>query len=202
MTDYEVVFETERLRLEPLRASHAAEMFEMLSDNRLYRFIPRDPPPTLDDLVARFRRLETRASSTGDEAWLNWAVRSKADHQCLGRVEATIRGDGSAYLAYEIAAAAWGRGFATEACRRIVEILFDEYGSTKIVAEVDSRNMASIQLLERLGFQRGALRKNADSFKGSASDEYTYTLTRPAGGTDVPGSGASYGAEVPGSGAA
>lgn len=173
----EVVYETERLRLEPLHASHAPEMFEMLSDPRLYQFIPREPP-TLDSLVARYQRLETRASPAGDELWLNWVVREKSGNTCVGRVEATIRQDASAYLAYEIAVASWRSGFATEACRRIIEVLFDTYGLRQIVAEVDTRNAASIRLLERLGFQRGALREHADFFKGSASDEFTYVLPR------------------------
>lgn len=179
MTDREVVLETARLRLEPLRASHAAEMFELLSDTRLYTFIPRDSPPTLADLEARFRRLETRASPGGDEIWLNWVLRSKAEKTGLGRVEVTLRQDASVYLAYEIGAAFWRKGFATEACRRVVELLFEAYGSMRIVAEVDTRNTASIRLLERLGFERGVLRKNADVFKGATSDELTYTLSRP-----------------------
>ena len=179
MKDYEVVFQTERLRLKPLRASHAPEIFAFLSDPRLYQFIPRDPPQTLASLVERFQRLETRRSSNGDEIWLNWVARSKLDNNCLGRVEVTIRQDASAYLAYEIEMASWGRGFATEACRRGIEALFGEFGVTLIVAEVDTRNVASIRVLERLGFQRGGLRKNADFFKGSTSDEFTYVLTRP-----------------------
>jgi len=184
-----VVFETERLRLEPLRATHAPEMFAFLSDSRLYEFIPRDPPSDLASLVERFQRLETRRSPKGDEIWLNWVVRSKANNQCLGRVEVTLRQDASAYLAYEIEVASWGHGFATEACGRVIEALFGEFGVTRIVAEVDTRNIASIRLLERLGFQRGALRKNADFFKGSSSDEFTYALTRPASRRQVPGAG-------------
>jgi ribosomal-protein-alanine N-acetyltransferase len=176
----EVVYETERLRLEPLRASHAPEMFGMLSDPRLYRFVPRDPPPSLESLTARFRTLETRASPAGDEIWLNWVAREKAGNACLGRVEATVRRDRSAYLAYEIAAERWGAGFATEACRRIVTALFDDHGVDRITAEVDTRNAASIRLLERLGFRRGALKQNADHFKGANSDELTFDLTRPA----------------------
>lgn len=181
----EAGYETERLRLEPLRAVHAAEMFEMLSDPRLYCFIPREPPPTLESLVARFQRLETRASPTGDEAWLNWVVRAKADHRCVGRVEVTLRRDASAYLAYEIAATCWGMGFGAEACVRIIAALFDDASVQRIAAEVDTRNTPSIRLLERLGFQRGALRKHADFFKGAASDELTYELSRPAGGQSV-----------------
>src|SRR4029450_9642198 len=98
-----------------------------------------------------------------------WIVRSRTDHQCLGRMEVTIRPDQSAYFAYEIGAAVQRQGFGTEACRRVIQALFDDYHVAKIVAEVDTRNVASIALLERLGFQRGSLRQNADHFKGTPS---------------------------------
>jgi RimJ/RimL family protein N-acetyltransferase len=175
--DREAVLETERLRLEPLSRAHAAELFPVLADPRLYRFIPRDPPPSLASLEDRFQRLETRASPRGDEDWLNWVVRAKQDEQCIGRVEVTLRhADRSAYLAYELGTASWGQGLATEACRRVLATLWSDYGVSMVVAEVDTRNAASIRLLERLGFARGALRTNADFFKGESSDELTFTL--------------------------
>jgi len=174
----EQVLETDRLRLEPLRESHAAELFDLLSDPRLYEFIPQDPPATLDALAARYRFLEARHSPNGDEAWLNWAVRSKEDGKCVGTVQATIASDRRAQLAYEIGILFWRRGFATEACGRVIDALFEE-GITEVRAKLDTRNVASIRLLERLGFTRGALRRNADRFKGADSDEWTYTLQRP-----------------------
>jgi len=171
------VLETQRLHLEPLRPVHASEMFELLSDPRLYQFLPTEPPPTLDALVTRYERLQS-GPSTGDELWLNWIVRLRTDRQCLGRVEVTLRPDRTAYFAYEIGAAFQRQGFATEASLRVIQALFADYGVAKIVAEVDTRNRASIALLERLGFQRGPLRPRADFFKGTPSDEYTYTLIR------------------------
>ena len=170
------MLETERLWLEPLRVAHAAEMFELLSDERIYRFVPHDPPSSLPHVEARFQRLEARTSPIGDEVWLNWIARVKSDGKCVGRVEATLRPDRSAYFAYEISPALWGRGYATEACGRVIAALFQEHRIVRIVAEVDTRNEASIRLLERLGFERGALRRDADFFKGVASDEFTYTL--------------------------
>jgi len=177
----ETAFETERLHLEPLRRSHAAELFEVLSDERLYHNIPHDPPATLAALNARYERLETRRSAKGDERWLNWVVRSKSDGRCMGRIEVTIRQDAGAHLAYEIGPAYWRQGIATEACRRLIRALFEEGGVTEVMAEVDTRNLPSIRLLERLGFTREGLRPNADFFKGRASDEWTYRLPRPAG---------------------
>jgi len=175
----ERVFETDRLRLEPLREPHAAGMFDLLSDVRMYEFIPQDPPATLDALASRYKFLESRRSPDGAEEWLNWIIRSRANGVCLGTVQVTIASDRRAQLAYEIGVPHWRRGFATEACARVIAALFEE-GIPEVWAELDTRNVASIRLLERLGFSRGALRQKADHFKGADSDEWTYTLGRPA----------------------
>jgi ribosomal-protein-alanine N-acetyltransferase len=174
----EQVLETDRLRLEPLRESHAAELFDLLSDDRLNEFIPQDPPAALAALAARYRFLESRHSPNGEGAWLNWAVRSKEGGTCVGTVQVTIASDRRAQLAYEIGVPFWRQGFATESCGRVIRALFLE-GILEVRAELDTRNVASIRLLERLGFTRGALRRNVDRFKGADSDEWTYMLRRP-----------------------
>ncbi|HSN98272.1 MAG TPA: GNAT family protein [Candidatus Nanopelagicales bacterium] len=183
MSTGETTYETERLRLEPLRVGHAAEMFELLSDDRLYRFVPRDPPASRTALAARFERLEVRRSMGGEEAWLNWVLRSRANGRCMGRVEVTVRRDGTALFAYELGVEFWGQGFAAEACRRVLEALFEELGVARVIAEVDTRNAASIRLLGRLGFRRTELRTEADFFKGASSDEFMYELVQGAGNT-------------------
>ena len=180
MTLGERVFETTRLRLEPLREAHAAELFELLSDARLYEFIPQEPPATRDALASRYKFLESRRSPDGTEAWLNWVARSKSGGGGLGTVQVTIFADRRAQLAYEIGVPYWRQGYATEACDRVIGALFEE-GVVEVRAELDTRNVASIRLLERLGFVRGALRRRADHFKGSDSDEWTYTLARHRG---------------------
>jgi ribosomal-protein-alanine N-acetyltransferase len=103
---------------------------------------------------------------------INWVLRSKCEGAYLGSVQVTLRVDGRAQLAYQLGVPYWGRGFATEACRCVIQALFDA-GVREVWAELDTRNLASMSLLERLGFQRGALRRNADFFKGSPSHEWT-----------------------------
>jgi len=114
-----------------------------------------------------------RLSPAGDEAWLNWAVRLKAAPVYTGRVEAWVV---TAQLAYEFSPHFWGQGYATEACRRVLRLLFEGYGVSGVMAEVDTRNVASIRLLERLGFKRVAHGAGADFFKRMVSDEYRYRL--------------------------
>jgi ribosomal-protein-alanine N-acetyltransferase len=172
----ESIFETHRLALEPLRRSHAFELFAVLADPRLYRYVPGEPPADVASLAERFERLESRTSPSGDDRWLNWIVRVRDSGTCVGRIQVTIRPDRSAYLAYEIGAAFWRQGFATEACARVLRALFDDFGVSEIVAEVDTRNSASAGLLERLGFACTARREAVDFFKDAWSDEWTYVL--------------------------
>jgi [ribosomal protein S5]-alanine N-acetyltransferase len=173
---FETRLETERLLLEPLCECHAKYLFPLLADPQIYAFIPQDPPKSLAELQTRYKRLETRHSPTGDELWLNWAIYLKTKKQYAGRVEATLGADKTGYLAYELSPKFWGLGYATEACQQVIKILFIEYPITEIIAEVDTRNVASYKLLERLSFERVRLKERADFFKGAYSDEYVYRL--------------------------
>jgi ribosomal-protein-alanine N-acetyltransferase len=173
--------ETDRLILEPLCSEHARHLFTVLSDPRIYTFIPKDPPASVLTLETRYRQLESRRSPSGEESWLNWAVCLKERSIYIGTVQATILNNQSALLAYELSSNFWGHGYAIEACSRVIESLFVDYDVTEIMAEVDTRNEASCKLLEGLSFKRIKVRAGADFFKGASSDEYTYKLTRRVG---------------------
>lgn len=172
----EAVLETERLYLEPLQRHHANLLFLALQDERIYHYIPQDPPQSLNVLAQRYHKLQTRLSNAGDEAWLNWAVRLKTMGQYVGQVEATVLAGYTGYLAYKFFPNFWGQGYAAEACRRVLQLLVIDYGVSLVIAEVDVRNTASIRLLERLGFRQVGYRADVDFFKDSSSDEYTYHL--------------------------
>jgi [ribosomal protein S5]-alanine N-acetyltransferase len=170
--------ETSRLHLEPIKREHADELYALISDERLYRFIPQDPPASPDALRERYEFLEPGVSPGGDELWPKWILRSKSAGHCLGRVEATVQADGVALLAYEIIPTEWQKGLATEACKCVISALLDLYCVHTIKAEVDTRNHPSIRLLERLDFKRADVRYGVDFFKGASSEEFLFVLVR------------------------
>jgi RimJ/RimL family protein N-acetyltransferase len=154
LIDGETVLETERLFLEPLRREHARELFHLYQDPRIYRYMEHRPPSSIEALEERCARLESRRDPEGQDLWLNWVMRLRESRQCIGRVEVTLREDLGAWLAYEMSPLFWGAGYATEACRRVLALLLDDYAVREILATVDQRNERSIRLLERLGFER------------------------------------------------
>jgi RimJ/RimL family protein N-acetyltransferase len=170
--------QTERLVLEPLAARHAAALFDALSDPSLYPFVPDDPPATLAALEARFRRLEARRSPDGRQEWLNWAARDARSDAYVGWFQATVDG-GVALLAYFVFAPFQRRGFAREGASAVIERLAAS-GVHSFAADIDTRNAASIALVRSLGFTLSRTTPNADSFKGSISDEHRFVLDRTA----------------------
>ena len=176
LVEPEARLETPRLLLEPILPVHAPVLYERLRDERLYRFIPQDPPDTLEALEDRYQFLSGRRSPDGREAWLNWAVRERDSGQYAGTLEATVYDKGTAIIAYMVFVPCQRRGIAAEACGRLLEHLFEGYRAGMVAAEIDTRNAASIALVESLGFERVGFQKDADHFKGSTSDEYRYEI--------------------------
>lgn len=168
--DPDEVLLTERLRLEPVRAELAPLLFDLWQDPDVYRFVPEEPPESVGWLTERYRKLETRQSAHGDEAWLQWAVRLAAEPEYVGRVEATVR-PGRAVLAWLLGSAWWRRGLGTEAVSRVLSHLAGPWGVTEAYVEIDERNAASLGLAARLGFVEVARVEDADFFKGTTSHE-------------------------------
>ena len=84
----------------------------------------------------------------------------------------------SASLGYCLAEAAWGRGYATEAARALLQWAFDTLDLNRVQAETDTRNAASARVLEKLGFVReGTLREDC-VVNGEVSDSWVYGLLR------------------------
>jgi len=52
---------------------------------------------------------------------------------------------------YSLAPGAWGRGYATEAARAVVEYGLGPLGLPEVLAEVDEGNTASVAVVKRLG---------------------------------------------------
>lgn len=146
---------TPELVLEPLVAAHAEAMFEMLGDPALYRYLDEPAPPSVDQLRRLYTRLEARLSPDGSQVWLNWVVR-RPGLPPLGYVQATVMLNYTAWVGYVFSAQHWGRGYATQAGRAMLEHLASGYGVQRFLASVEAANLRSIRLLQRLGFHEAA----------------------------------------------
>ena len=67
--------------------------------------------------------------------------------------------EGDVEVGYFLKRSAWGNGYATEACRRIVRFAFEDSPLDEVVATFDPGNTASQRVLEKSGFVHHGTRR-------------------------------------------
>ena len=159
------------LVFEPLGAEHAAVLFPVLGDARVWEHIPASDGTTEAQMRSVYAR---RAAGSGrpGERWVNHAVRLVSGPY-LGRIEATVHMHGWAEVAYVFGLAHRGHGYARAAVRWLLGRLdVDEVWATTTPANVRSR-----RLLAALGFREAPQARPLASW---APGDLTYRWDRAA----------------------
>jgi RimJ/RimL family protein N-acetyltransferase len=84
----------------------------------------------------------------------------------------------TAEIGYWLAEPFWGRGIMTEAVRALVPVAFDRYDIARLQAGIFSNNPASMRVLEKCGFIREAVHRDAVTKNGVTMDEEMYVRFR------------------------
>lgn len=85
---------------------------------------------------------------------------------------------GTAEIGYWLAEPFWGQGIMTDAVRALVPAVFERTGAARIQAGIFSNNPASMRVLEKCGFAREAVHRNAITKNGVLMDEVMYVRFR------------------------
>ncbi len=94
-----------------------------------------------------------------------------------GYVQFTIMpAEQRAFVAYFVFPRYQRQGIASEAVAAALSSVLATFQITRVDAQIDTRNAASIALVESLGFIRTRLVEHADEFKSAVSDEYHYSF--------------------------
>ncbi|MBX3156972.1 MAG: GNAT family N-acetyltransferase [Deltaproteobacteria bacterium] len=142
---------TTRLALRDLRAEDASAIAAGAGDPRVARYLVQVPSPYPVALARRWVAHRREWWPLGRGVTLAIALRDAPD-QLLGTVSLRrFARDRRAELGYWLAAAHWGHGFATEACRGIVAFGFGQLELARIYAQVLAGNAPSMRVLEKIG---------------------------------------------------
>ncbi|MBD8618545.1 GNAT family N-acetyltransferase [Sphingomonas sp. CFBP 13728] len=145
------VLKTRRLRLRPLVEGDAPALHPMLADAELMAYSADGPLGSVDDV----RTYLAEEAAPGNQR--TWAITRTGDDRAIGWVSGSeADGAGVTEIGFILAREAWGRGIAREAVSAVIDRLFAE-GRSRVFADADTENTASITLLERLGFRRERL---------------------------------------------
>lgn len=143
--------ETARLVLAQPRADDAASIFERYAnDPEVTRYLGWPRHLSVDHTLAFL--------GFSDDQWERWpagpyVIRSRDTGQLLGGTGFTFEAPTRAVTGYVLARDAWGRGYATEALRAIVD-LAPRIGVQRLEAFCHPEHRVSSRVLEKCGFER------------------------------------------------
>ncbi len=165
---------TERLLLRPYRWGDIDDLMNYAVDEEWSRYT-RPPFPYTRENAREFLADRVALSRPDQKVWC-----LELNNQMIGDVGfAWHRQSLSAEIAYSLSSEFWNRGLMTEACNVAIDTVFNNDETlNRIYAAIDTRNVASIRVAEKLDMkQEGVLRQNRMQ-KGQLVDDAWYAILR------------------------
>ena len=175
-----VFLETERMVLRRLTRADGENLVGLDSDPAVMRFLGNGQPTprvviergTLPRMLGCYERF-------GGLGY--WAAESKSRGQFLGWFELRPH---SGYpmdeveLGYRLRSQVWGRGYATEGARAVLERGFRDYGVRRVFATTMAVNLPSRRVLEKCGMRwvRTFHQDSPDPIAGAEHGDVEYEL--------------------------
>jgi [ribosomal protein S5]-alanine N-acetyltransferase len=147
---------TARLRLRPWTLEDIDELHAMWTRPEVRRYLWDDQTITRVRAEATVREF----MALHDEGLGGWVVLDRSSAALAGFAALIRREPGDPELMYGLAPEWWGRGLATEAAQAVLAYAFSALDCTRVTAATDVPNVASAQVMQRLGMRftrRGTL---------------------------------------------
>ncbi len=166
--------ETEHLILRPFRWDDIDDLMKFAVNEEWSRYI-RPPYPYSRENAREFLADRVALSHPDQTVWC--IERNKQMNGDVGFAWHTQNRAGE--IAYSLSPEYWNQGLMTEACRVAINTAFaGDQQLNRIYAAIDTRNAASIKVVEKLGLTReGVLRQNRLQ-KGQLVDDVWYAILR------------------------
>ena len=173
-----MILRTERLVLREFIANDWTPTFAYQSDPRYLRFYERDGITERQCQALVYQFILWQGETPRSKAQL--AITLAHTGRLIGNVgvRRETAGDPVADMGFELHPDHWGRGYASEAARAMVDWGFGDWGLERIHAHCVSENAGSARVLERAGLRLEGRLRDHQFFKGRFWDISLYGILR------------------------
>ena len=168
-----MTFHSERLTFLPLTAEDVPAIFALHSFNEVAAYntigIPENETVTRDLLAQKI--------DPENNHHLGWVIRNQ-NNSFVGEISLIFAADRfkKAEISYSIHPKYWGKGLASEAVKKVIELGFNTFHLHRIEAGVAVENGKSIRVLEKVGMKREGRHREILPLKTGWSDNFSYAI--------------------------
>jgi len=167
---------SDRLVIRKFNEDDWQDLYEYLSQESVIRYEPYD-------VCNEDESKEEAIYRSQNDAF--WAVCLKENNKLIGNVYFQQQGP-KEFLTWEIGyvfnPVYHGKGYATEACKRVLKYGFEQLGTHRVIGKCNPENASSWRLLERLSMRREGHFRKPSYFKKTIDgkaiwhDAYQYSI--------------------------
>lgn len=141
------MLETNRCKLLEIQARDFDDVKQLYLDSEVRKFLG-GVIEEKDCLIKFNQMLKLKV-----DQW-HWVIREKQSMVFIGLISLDPHVDGlGKEISYQILPNWWGKGYASESVKSVLEFAFDKINLDVVVAETQSANLQSCKLLERVGMR-------------------------------------------------
>ena len=170
--------QSERLNIDLMTKEDWPLFLYLQTHPRLMTFIrPVLSEPTIREMF----ELQTAPLASEEQRWFSFILRCKQTGDFIGSIafKITDMANARAEIGYLADENVQGKGYITEAVKRVIHFLFNELNVKKIVAQCATQNIGSWKVMEKSGMKREGEFQAHQYLNGIWFDAYSYGLINP-----------------------
>jgi RimJ/RimL family protein N-acetyltransferase len=162
--------ETERLTLRPITMDDVEVLVELNADPDVMRFINGGLPVAREEIV----------EAVHEHLGHRWLAFEQSTDAVVGWFALVPTGNDERELGYRMHRSMWGKGYATEGSKALIDLAFTELGAPRVWAQTMTVNTRSRAVMERCGmrFVRTFVGDWQPKFAGSEHGDVEYEITK------------------------
>jgi len=171
------ILETRHLVLRETVEQDAEALFRIFSDPDVMRYYDVE---AFTDLIQAQQLVARQHYRFEQKQRFRWGIALKETDELIGTCGFVLweRRQYYAEIGYDLASKYWRQGFMSEAAQAMVKFGFAHMDLHRIEAMVMPENIASLQLLRKLGFREEGLLRERGFWKGTFHDLILFSLLK------------------------
>lgn len=176
----QTVYETDRLWLKILKPNYCRQVLDYYKRNHdfLQEWEPQRPKDFYT-LSYQKRQLSYEYRMFKERKLIRFWILKKEDNKLIGNIclSNIIMGNfRSCYMGYKLDCDEINKGYMTEAIKKVVEIMFNEYGLHRIEVNVMPRNIRSLKVMKKLNFEEEGYSRRYLEINGKWEDHVHFAI--------------------------
>lgn len=174
-----ITLETERLILRKFKIEDAEAMYNnWATDPECNKYLSWDLHKNIEETKSIIQMWIDQY----DKGSYNWVVELKDTHEIIGNISAVHihKKDLNCEIGYCYGSKYWGKGYGTEALKRVIEFFLNDCSLHLVEARHISGNPASGRVMEKSGMKKEAMLKDRriNKYTKELNDLIVYSITK------------------------